>query len=187
MRWPLVWPVRCPGVAHADFDPDAYPPYETCALCHGLFGVSHTAKFPHLGGQDPDYIRAQIRAFLSGARSNDGGQMVAIVSELLPEEIPIVVEWFASQDPPEPVVTEDQGGQAGFDADCAGCHGDPTELEGVPHLKAQHAGYLIKQMQDFRDGRRMTGPMGVDHRALIPGDDNAIQALALYLASVPRE
>ncbi len=176
------------GPAWADYDPDAYPPYETCALCHGLFGVSHTFKFPHLGGQDPVYIEAQIRAFLSGARSNDGGQMVAIVSELAPEEIPVVVEWFSTQDPPAPSPQGDtDAGRALFDAGCGACHGDPGLIEGVPHLTSQHARYLIKQMQDFRDGRRGPGPLEVDHGPLIPAGDADIEALAAYLAAEPRE
>ena len=76
--------------AQADYDPSQYPAYETCALCHGLFGVSHTAKFPNLGGQKQDYIEAQVRSFLEGHRTNDGGQMAAIVTELQPEDIPFV-------------------------------------------------------------------------------------------------
>jgi len=67
------------GPAAADFDAEAYPAYETCALCHGLYGQSRLAKFPHLAGQKPGYVRAQIEAFLAGERSNDGGQMAAIV------------------------------------------------------------------------------------------------------------
>ena len=172
----------------ADYDPDAYPPYETCALCHGLFGVSHTFKFPHLGGQDPVYIEAQIRAFLSGDRHNDGGQMVAIVSELKPEEIPVVVEWFSTQDPPAPTPQGDtSAGRALFDDTCTECHGDPTLLDGVPHLKSQHLRYLVKQMEDFRDGRRGPGPLEVDHGPLIPVADADIEALAAYLAAEPRE
>ena len=84
---PLAFAFLCAATpVAADYDPSQYPAYETCALCHGLFGVSHTAKFPHLGGQKPAYIEAQLRAFLSGFRTNDGGQMSAIVTELQPED-----------------------------------------------------------------------------------------------------
>ena len=55
--------------AAADFDAASYPPYETCALCNGLFGQSRTAKFPHLAGQKPVYLRTQLDAFLAGERS----------------------------------------------------------------------------------------------------------------------
>lgn len=167
----------------ADFAADEFPPYERCALCHGLFGVSHTAKFPHLGGQKPDYLRAQIEAFLSGARSNDGGQMSAIVTELKPEEIPVAVAWFASQDPPAPAAApaSSEGAAIYAQAGCGDCHDAALELSAVPHLSAQHAGYLAKQMQDFRDGRR-DGP---DAHGIALGDAE-IAALAGYLAAQPR-
>lgn len=176
------------GPAQADFDPSAYPPYETCALCHGLFGVSRMNKFPHLGGQDRAYLDAQIRAFKSGARHNDGGQMASIAEVLSPEDIPIVVEWFHSQTPPKPELFEDTsaGAVAYAEQGCADCHDMAAELDGVPHLTAQHQRYLVKQMLDFREGARAPGPMGVDHASFLPGDDAKIEAIASYLAGKAR-
>lgn len=180
----LVWAIP----AQADFDPDAYPRHETCALCHGLFGVSHTAKFPHLGGQDPVYIEAQLRAFLAGTRSNDGGQMAAIVNELQTGDIDQVVGWFSTQDPPAPSGDGSETGAALYkQAGCGGCHDVAGQLDGVPFLSAQHAGYLAKQMRDFRDGARGMGPLTVPHGELIPGLDADIDAIATYLAATARE
>lgn len=178
----------CATKGGADFAADEFPPYERCALCHGLFGVSHTAKFPNLGGQDPVYLEAQIRAFLDGKRTNDGGQMVAIVTELKPEEIPVVVEWFSSQDAPEPTPAADPetGKLLYTEAGCADCHNLAGELEGVPHLTSQHPGYLAKQMRNFRDGERLPGAMDVPHQAVIPGEDTAIDAIAAFLGAEPR-
>lgn len=173
--------------AAADFDADAFPPYERCALCHGLFGVSGMARFPHLGGQDPVYLEAQIRAFLAGERTNDGGQMAAVVTELAAEDIPVVVAWFAAQDPPEATPAASSGGAALYlQAGCGACHDRAADLDGVPFLSAQHAGYLAKQMRDFRDGRRGPGRQEVPHRAMLPADDADIDALAEYLAAEPR-
>lgn len=188
----LAVAILAASAARADFDPDAYPRHETCALCHGLFGVSRTDRFPHLGGQEPAYLEAQIRAFLSGARSNDGGQMAAIVTELVPGDIEAVVAWFASQDAPAPVEPGDaaqasEGAALYADAGCGACHDHVGTLVGVPHLRAQHAGYLAKQMRDFRDGRRGPGSLDVPHGALLPAAEEAIAAIAAYLASEPRE
>ena len=74
--------------------------YERCALCHGLYGVTPRSKFPILAGQNPAYLESQIRAFLTGARTNDGGQMQGVVTEITDEQIVEVVAWFASQDLP---------------------------------------------------------------------------------------
>ncbi|MGR3512884.1 MAG: c-type cytochrome [Paracoccaceae bacterium] len=175
--------------ALADYDPSQYPPYETCALCHGLFGVSHTGKFPNLGGQKQAYIEAQIRSFRDGHRANDGGQMVTIVTELQPEDIPFVAEWFASQDAPQPYPAEDTAdGAAAFAAlGCAACHdnapdGDPT----IPFLTAQKPAYLTKQMQDFLEGRRDAQSAPGLHQNLLDGSAEQIEAIAAYLAAEAR-
>lgn len=175
--------------AAADYDPSQYPAYETCALCHGLFGASHNAKFPHLGGQKPAYIEAQLRAFIAGHRQNDGGQMAAIVTELKPEDIPVVVDWFASQDPPVPTSAkaDPAGADAFADLGCGGCHDNSADsAPGVPYLTAQHSGYLTKQMQDFRDARRDATALPGLHRELLGVDDDKITAIADYLASQAR-
>ena len=172
----------------ADFDPDAYPRHETCALCHGLFGTSHSAKFPNLGGQSPSYLTAQLQAFLSGERSNDGGQMAAIVQELQPGDLERVVEWFSTQDRPSPYDHGDTSqGQAFYASmSCATCHDAVDSLPAVPYLTAQHAGYLIKQMEDFLSGARVS-QMEMDHSALLPQDADARKDIALYLASQPHQ
>ena len=171
--------------ARADFDADAYPPYERCAVCHGLYGQSHMARFPHLGGQKPAYIAAQIQAFLDGVRTNDGGQMAAIVTELDPGDIPVAVDWFASQDPPPPSGAGSAEGAAAFaDLGCATCHG--TDAPEVPHLTAQHAGYLQKQMIDFREGTRSGHPAAAMHADLLSLPDAGLAAIADYLAAEAR-
>lgn len=175
------------GAAAADYDPSQYPAYETCALCHGLYGVSHTAKFPNLAGQKQAYIEAQVNGFLSGHRSNDGGQMVAIVSELQPADIPFVASWFAGQAPPAPYPahnTED-GAQLYDQLGCLGCHGSSTSP--APHLTAQHPGYLAKQMQDFRESRRhAAGLPGLHRDALQTLPDESLAAIARYLGAQER-
>lgn len=170
--------------AWADFDADAYPPYEVCALCHGLFGQSATAKFPHLAGQKPAYLEAQIRAFHAGERRNDGGQMASIVTELDLDDIPVVVEWFSTQDPPKPALLEGDG-MLFVDMGCAGCHGAEDRPD-VPHLTSQHSGYLAKQMRDYRAGQRSDTPISALHQNLLSETPEAIQSIADYLASVER-
>ena len=188
-RAAAIFLVFASSPAVADFDPTAYPPYETCALCHGLYGSSHMAKFPHLGGQKPDYLQAQIQAFLSGERSNDGGQMSAIVSELEPEAIPIVVEWFSTQDPPQPIDTADTTvGQLKFDElGCTSCHDNAADgAPAVPYLSAQHPGYLAKQMIDFRDGERTASAMPGLHQTQLSLPDEIIAEIATFLGAQAR-
>lgn len=184
----LLVAVTWAGPATSDFDPTAYPAYETCALCHDLFGNSARDRFPKLAGQKPAYLEAQIRAFLSGDRTNDGGQMATIVTELREEDIAIVVAWFSTQDPPPPADLPD--GNAGADIvgrlGCAGCHGQP-DMPTVPYLTAQHSAYLYKQMLDYKEGRRAYPSIAQMHQNLLSVPDVEIQELADYLAALERQ
>lgn len=174
--------------AQADFDPDAYPRHETCALCHGLFGTSHTGKFPNLGAQDPHYLRLQLEAFLAGTRTNDGGQMASIVLELQPGDLENVVAWFAMQDAPEPAEISDTSKGSALYADlrCGSCHDRVSEMPGVPYLTAQKAQYLTKQMTDFQSGARQALE-GFDHQSILMITEVEIEALSLYLSAEPRK
>jgi cytochrome c553 len=57
----------------------------------------------------------------------------------------------------------------------------------TPHLTAQHAGYLQKQMLDFRDGARANDPAGMMRAAMTQLTDPQIFELATYLAATARE
>ncbi|MEV8466921.1 hypothetical protein AB0T83_09040 [Fluviibacterium sp. DFM31] len=159
--------------------------YEACALCHGLFGDSRRAKFPKLAGQDPVYLEAQILAFLSGQRRNDGGQMVAVVTELDAADIPVVVDWFATQDPPTPAPPPqgEEGALLYILGECGSCHDSRT---GVPLLTAQHPAYLAKQMRDFRAGLRPVSTRAKT-AAMMALSEAEIDTLAAWLGAQPRE
>lgn len=70
---------------------------------------------------------------------------------------------------------------------CAGCHGEQgrSRPDGyVPRLAGKPAGYLLAQLQSFRDGRRQHEGMAA---LLAPLEDNMLAALAAHYAelSVP--
>ena len=161
-------------------------PYEKCALCHGLFGNSARDKFPKLAGQPQAYLEAQIRQFLAGSRSNDGGQMAAIVTELKEEDIAVVAQWFSSQANPEPTTQNDQAGEQIFlSVGCVECHND-SQSNALPVLHAQHAAYLAKQMRDFRDGKRAHDLDASMQKQFLALSDSQILSVANYLAAQPR-
>lgn len=52
-----------------------------CAACHAPDGGGNEpAAYPRLGGQYPEYIESQLRAFRAGDRVNDGEQMTMRLS-----------------------------------------------------------------------------------------------------------
>ncbi len=113
--------------------------------------------------------------------------MVSIVTELTPKDFPIVVKWFSEQDPPGPSQqpADDAGMKLTAEAGCLECHGEGG-AEDVPHLSAQHAGYLAKQMRDFRDGVRNHSGLADMHREVLQSMDDGIDQIAAYLSSLER-
>lgn len=169
---------------------DDAAPWETCGECHGLTGISPVPRFPHLAGQDRAYIEKQLRDFRAGRRGNDGGQMSGSTAGLTEETIGLVAAHFGAQVPP-PATPGPANGDArpliergdparGLPA-CNACH----SATGTPRLGGQHAGYLAKQLDDFRTGRRSNDGDGVMRAVAAALTDAEIQALARTLAASP--
>ena len=59
---------------------DGMQPWEACAECHSLDGISVMARFPKLAGQRPGYIAKQVRDFREGRRRNDRGLLCSTTS-----------------------------------------------------------------------------------------------------------
>lgn len=183
---------------------DGLPPQELCGLCHGLNGISATARFPKLAGQKAGYIEKQLRDILAGRRTNDGGQMVSVITEIRPDQFPAVAIYFSNQKPPPPrnkdesdvdadalkraaSVYENGKPEVGVPA-CKSCHGTgPKSIPAAPHLSAQHAGYLEKQLSDFRSGTRSNDASATMRKIAKMLSETETQALAAYLASLPRD
>ena len=78
-------------------------------------------------------------------------------------------------------------------ATCAACHG--TDGEGnaalnAPGLAGQSESYLVRQLWDFRDGRRGKEPGDAAGAQMIPmasvlPDGDAIKSIAAYISSLP--
>lgn len=180
---------------------ESLKPWEVCALCHSLNGISRTARFPHLAGQRAAYIRKQLKDFRAGHRANDNGQMVSIVeAELSEANIPVVAEYFAALTPPLPKASDVADkkiaqGKSLFEAGdpdakipaCATCHGTAIPaIAYAPHLSAQHAGYVAKQLSDFKSGARTndkTGTMAGIAARLSAAD---IENVSAYVAARQR-
>ncbi|MFT0869897.1 c-type cytochrome [Pseudomonas sp. CAM1A] len=80
-----------------------------------------------------------------------------------------------------------QGGQNPAAMACLGCHGADGKgiaAAGFPRLAGLPAGYLSKQLQDFRSGSRKQAVMEPLAKAL---DDAEIEAVSAYLAKLPAD
>lgn len=179
-------------------DKDGMEPWEVCGMCHSLDGVSKMPKFPKLAGQKAAYLTLQLADFRHERRTNDNGQMASIVTEINPLDIESIVGYFSGLPRPAPESIIEEGvekadhqtgkllfeeGRPGVDA-CSSCHNlvHPT----APFLQAQHADYIRKQLNDFKQGQRVGSRAAVmtSIAGLLSGDE--IDAVADYLQSSGR-
>lgn len=189
------------AAAQADMiDTSGMATWEHCALCHGADGVSRMAKFPKLAAQRPDYIAKQLRDFRAERRRNDGGPMVTNAGLLSDEQIEEVAAYFGALPPPSPAgggldprvaatgarLFNDGKPETGVPA-CAGCHaGAGTAGVLAPQIAAQHAGYLRKQLTDFRTGARSNDPDNLMRGIAAGLSETEISAVAAYAATLQR-
>jgi len=176
-------------------DKNDMAPWEICGLCHNLDGISVMAKFPKLAGQKRRYLKRQFYAFKHQKRSNDGGQMNAITSEVDPKDIDKITRYFSTLPYPRPQLLENESksktdyakgkllfekGRKGIEP-CQSCHNKQHLF--APYIKAQHGEYLKKQLYDFklglRDGEGLT-PMSSIAEHLT---DKEMHELVVYLKS----
>jgi cytochrome c553 len=67
-----------------------------CAACHGPNGSGIPSQYPRLAGQFAEYTAAQIRAFRSGERANDGNQIMrTIAARMTDQEVAAVAQYAA--------------------------------------------------------------------------------------------
>lgn len=158
----------------------------SCARCHGASGVSATKGIPHLAGQRPGYLYLELKAYQSGARSDEA--MIAAVKFLSDDALVKVAAYYANQDPPQPapsgkaVTAKDplQAGKAAA-AGCAGCHGEAgvSKTPGMPSLTGLDPKYLVVAMKAYKSGQRKHEMMKTMLSAQTDPDLNNV---ALYYA-----
>ena len=163
-----------------------------CAACHGADGNSVDPTVPKLAGMDQEYLMRQLKAFASGKRRNE--IMDGIVANLDPAEFSTLAAYYGKLKPqPGKVVDtqlaeagrkifEDGNTESGVPA-CAGCH-QPDGLGNArfPRLAGQHQTYVLKQLGDYKSGRRATDPLMTTVGKRLTSDE--ARALAEYIAGL---
>jgi cytochrome c553 len=138
---------------------------EYCKTCHGLSGQGYLGYFPmpRLAGQQPEYIEAQLRAFIERRRSNPVMRNVAHV--LSPSMVTALAMHFSHLKSPPfggaprgSIATgmriyEEGLPEANVPA-CSACHG--TEGKGqneIPRLAGQVYQYTVGQLSGWKSER----------------------------------
>ena len=164
-----------------------------CAACHGADGNSTIVANPALAQQHPEYLVKQLHDFKSGARKDP--VMQGFASALSDQEMKNIAGWLASQKSKggfakdkDLVVLGERIFRGGIQdrniAACAGCHSPNGAALPVqyPRLAGQHADYTIKQLVEFRDGKRGNSLPMTQVAAKL--NDREIKAVADYIAGL---
>jgi cytochrome c553 len=142
---------------------------QSCARCHGTDGIGRgTGAFPKLAGQREAYLENALRAYARGGRHS--GIMEPISAGLGEEAIRDVVGYYASAVPPHPVPPNasdeaaiergefiaEHGIPAQRVPSCLDCHAPEGRdyNANYPALEAQHADYLLLQLELFKKSHR---------------------------------
>lgn len=160
---------------------------QVCFECHGPNGNSTQPQHPILAGQTARYLYLQIKDFKEGRRSEP--KMEALLKALSREDMFDIAAFFEAQKPVAPKFTVDAEKAAMGEAKaketlCSMCHlGGLKGQNEIPRVAGQHFDYVVKQLKDFRAGRRTNdaGNMSAVSKTL---SDEDIENLAHYLATL---
>jgi len=160
---------------------------EVCVACHGPSGMSADPAFPILAGQTARYTYLQLKDFKEGRRTEP--LMQPFIAALSREDMFDLAAFFAAQKPQPNAFKADPGrvtrGKAKADEVlCTMCHlGGFLGQNEIPRVAGQHYAYVVKQMRDFKTGKRTNdaGNMASVAKTLSERD---IEDLAHFLSSL---
>lgn len=171
-----------------------------CTVCHGvqLMG-NRNINAPRLSGMESWYVARQLEAFQKGWRGTHpddlvGMEMRPMATALSGKQVTQAAE-FASQTrspAPAPSIEGNAADGRAHYGSCAACHGvnaEGNETLGAPGLSGINDWYLVRQLENYRDGRRGVDPAdtyGVQMRAAtqLLGDDQAIADVVSYISTL---
>ncbi len=172
---------------------------ELCAPCHGPAGVSPFDAIPNLAGQQPDYLKSEMKTFRRATDSRAPTRhwnrrrervMDHQLQTTSTADIDDLAAYFAAQacalpktatKPAPPLLAQR----------CVSCHGEngQSRIATVPHLAGQHQRYLENQLKAFRDSggkgdaepRDRVDPI-MGQQSVVIGDADMV-ALARFFAA----
>ena len=176
--------------------------FTVCVACHGPNGEGNQALHaPALAGQEPWYLKAQIKNFKEGIRGAVAGDtwgstMGPMVATLTSEEaIDDVVAYIATLKAAHSPATLTGGnaekGKTYFNV-CVTCHGpaaDGNETVHSPRLSIQQDWYMFDQLQKFKNGMRGANPKDPWGATMAPmaktlPDEQAIKDVIAYIKTL---
>lgn len=171
-----------------------------CQDCHGPSGQGYRGFYPipRLAGQQVEYLKNQLQAFVERRRTNN--IMFNVAHTLSPAMITALATRFRDLDPkpiggaPKHLVA---AGQRIFEdgipeanvAACAACHGpDATGRDLFPRLAGQLNTYVIKTLTNFSSERGQNPARPDTSAVMLPVSHSLtkseIEAVAAYVSTL---
>jgi len=153
-----------------------------CISCHNIDGNSTILIYPKLAGQHEMYLIKVMKAYRDKVR--DVPSMYTIAKKYFndDDDIADLAAHFAAQKSNSCIEPTVEVTANKLDS-CAICHQPDgnSVLPFFPKLAGQHKEYLIRAMQNYKNGSRQDPQMS--QMALLFGDDSNIENIATYFAS----
>jgi cytochrome c553 len=169
-----------------------------CKTCHGVSGQGFRGSFPmpRLAGQQPEYLKSQLQAFIERRRTNP--VMFNVAHVLSPPMLEGLSAYFKTLDPkplggaPRELVTEgkkiyEEGIPSAEVPPCASCHGpDAKGADAFPRLAGQLHDYIYRKLTNW-DKERGQDKFKPDNSAIMQPiahdlTEAQIKAVAAYLS-----
>lgn len=128
--------------------------YAFCASCHLADGSGRPdGAIPRLAGQPAAIVVAKLESIRKEATYLP--VMAAFVNSMSPVEVKAVAAYIAALPAPKSIGNGDgkalAQGEKSYAASCAACHGERGEgilALAAPRLCGQHAGYLVRRIDE---------------------------------------
>jgi cytochrome c553 len=171
-----------------------------CKTCHGVSGQGFRGSFPmpRLAGQQPEYLKNQLQAFIDRRRTNP--VMFNVAHVLNPPMLEGLSTYFKNLDPkplggaPKELMAEgktiyEEGIPSAEVPPCTSCHGpDAKGADAFPRLAGQLNDYVYRKLTNW-DKERGQDKAKPDNSAIMQPiahnlKDAQIKAVAAYLSSL---
>jgi cytochrome c553 len=169
-----------------------------CKTCHGLSGQGFRGSFPmpRLAGQQPEYLKNQLQAFIERRRTNP--VMFNVAHVLNPQMLTALSTYFKDLDPkplggaPRELAAAgkkiyEEGVPSAEVPPCASCHGpDAKGADAFPRLAGQLNDYMVRKLTNW-DKERGQDKANPDSSAIMQPiahnlTEAQIKAVAVYLS-----
>jgi cytochrome c553 len=172
-----------------------------CTYCHQPSGQGYVGStpIPRLAGQQPEYLKNQLQAFIDRRRVNFF--MFRVAHSLSPEMLTALADHFNALNPPPlggaPTELVDAGKKIFEEGvpdakipPCSTCHGPQAKGNGqFPRLAGQLYPYIVKTLTNWDQERGQGGPENPDTSAIMRPiahslTESQIKEVAAYLSTL---